>query len=93
VVNPCNHVNQVVGDRDFGHGAAKDEVGLAIRWLDRVVRGIDNGVEDEPPVRIFVMGANEWRFENEWPLARTAFTRYYLRAFWSRGKSVNTSSI
>ena len=79
VANPCDHINEVVGDRDFGHGAAKDEVGLAIRWLDRVVRGIDNGVEDEPPVQIFVMGANEWRFENEWPLARTAFTRYYLR--------------
>jgi len=80
VVNPCDHLNQVVGDRDFGAEAAKDEVGLAIRWLDFVVRGIDNGMKDEPPVLIFVMGINEWRFEREWPLARTEFTRYYLHS-------------
>ena len=77
-VNPCDHVNQVVGDRDFGETAAKDEVGLAIRWLDSVLKGRNNGIEDEPPVRIFVMGTNEWRLENEWPLARTEFTTYHL---------------
>ena len=77
-VNPSDHLNHVVGDRDFGENADKDEVGLAIRWLDSVMRGIDNGVKEEPPVRIFVMGVNEWRFEHEWPLARTEFTRYYL---------------
>ena len=53
---------------------------LAIRWLDFVVKGNDNGIRGEPKVRLFVMGINEWRLENEWPLARTRFTKYYLHA-------------
>ena len=90
VVNPCDHLNQVVGDRDFGEVAAKDEVGLAIRWLNRVIKGEDNGIDAEPPVRIFVMGRNEWRFESEWPLARTVFTEYYLRVDGSPGGGLST---
>ena len=35
---------------------------------------------DDPPVKIFVMGDNVWRTENEWPLARTEFTPYYLHS-------------
>jgi putative CocE/NonD family hydrolase len=78
VIDPSEHLNRVYSDRDFGPEANKDEVGLAIRWFDYLLRGIDTGVKDELPVKIFVMGVNEWRFENEWPLARTAFTPYYL---------------
>lgn len=51
-----------------------------IRWLDYVVKGIDTGIKDEPPVKIFVLGANKWRYENQWPLARTRFTKYYFRS-------------
>ncbi|MBC8229302.1 CocE/NonD family hydrolase [bacterium] len=80
VINPSDHLNKVVGDRDFGRNAQKDEVGLAIRWLDYVIKGIDTGIKDEPPVKIFVMGINKWRFENEWPLARTQFTKYYFHS-------------
>ena len=80
VINPSDHGNQVVGDRDFGKNAAKDEVGIAIRWLDYLLKGIDNGIKDEPPVRIFVVGINEWRFEHEWPLARTRYTNYYIHS-------------
>lgn len=80
VINPADHVNRVVGDRQFGKKATKDEVELAIRWLDAVVKGIDNGISEEAPIRIFVMGANEWRYENEWPLARTVFTNYFFHS-------------
>ena len=52
-----------------------DEV---LRWYDYWLKGIDTGIMNEPPVKIFVMGANRWRFENEWPLARTQWTKYYL---------------
>ena len=80
-ISPTTHSrNRVAGDRDFGENPEKDEIGLAIRWLDYVVKGIDNGICDEPKVRIFVMGVNEWHLENEWPLARTRFTKYYLHA-------------
>ncbi len=90
IVNPSDHVNNVVGDRDFGTNAGKDEVGLAIRWLDYVIKGIDNGIKDEPPVRIFAMGANEWRSEGEWPLARTMFTRYYFHSNGSKDGWLDT---
>ena len=80
VINPADHVNRIVGDRPFGESAAKDEVELAIRWLDAVIKGVDNGVSEEAPIRIFVMGANQWRYEREWPLARTTFTNYYFHS-------------
>ncbi len=69
-----------IGDIAFGHGAALDIVQEQIRWYDRRLRGIDNGIDDEPPVHIFVMGDNVWRSEKEWPLARTQFTNYYLHS-------------
>jgi putative CocE/NonD family hydrolase len=79
-INPSDHLNRIVGDRDFGQDAPKDEITLAVRWLDHVLKGVDNGVQDEPPIRIFVMGINRWRSEHEWPLARTRFTKYYFHA-------------
>ena len=80
VVNPTNHYNVQVGERDFGRDADKDELGLAIRWLDHVIKRIDNGVKEEPPISIFVMGTNQWRGEYEWPLARTLPTKYYFHS-------------
>jgi predicted acyl esterase len=50
-----------------------------IRWSDHWLKGIDTGIMDEPPIKMFVMGINKWRFENDWPLARTEWTRLYLR--------------
>jgi predicted acyl esterase len=51
-----------------------------VRWHDHWLKGIDTGITDEPPIKIFVMGINKWRFENEWPLARTEWTKYYLQS-------------
>ena len=49
-----------------------------VRWHDYWLKGIDTGILDEPPIKMFVMGINKWKFENEWPLARTKYTKYYL---------------
>jgi hypothetical protein len=49
-----------------------------VRWYDYWLKGIDTGIMDEPPIKLFVMGVNKWRFENEWPLARTKWTKFYL---------------
>lgn len=49
-----------------------------IRFFDYWVRGHENGVPNEAPIQLFVLGAGEWRDENEWPLARTEFTPFYL---------------
>jgi putative CocE/NonD family hydrolase len=65
---------------DFGAAAAVDLLRLQLRWFDYWLKGINNGVAQEPPVKIFVMGENYWRYENEWPLARTRYTNYYLRS-------------
>ena len=66
------------GDVDLGHGGEFDLPGLHLDWYDRRLRGIENGVDDEPPVRIYVMGDAEWRSETEWPLARTEYRPLYL---------------
>ena len=50
-----------------------------VRWTEYWGAGVDNGIMDEPLVKIFTMGINKWKFENEWPLARTKYTKYYLQ--------------
>jgi putative CocE/NonD family hydrolase len=67
-----------VGELDFGEEAVMNQAELMLRWFDNQLKGIDNGMNEEPPVKIFVMGDNKWRFENEWPLARTQYVNYYL---------------
>jgi uncharacterized protein len=52
-----------------------------IRFFDYWLKGIDNGVMAEPPVKLAIRkGAHafEWRSEHEWPLARTRWTKFYL---------------
>lgn len=49
-----------------------------LRWYDHWLKGIDTGVLDEPPVRYWVMGANEWRTGEDWPLPETRWTKLYL---------------
>lgn len=79
VIGPWEHgVSRNVGDMDWGEAAAVDGNALALRWFDYWLKGVDNGVADEPPVKIFVMGKNEWRYENEYPLAATKYTPLYL---------------
>jgi len=56
-----------------------EEYDIVLRWYDHWLKGIDTGIMDEPPIRIFVQGINQWRYENEWPLARTKWTKFYLR--------------
>jgi X-Pro dipeptidyl-peptidase C-terminal non-catalytic domain len=53
---------------------------LQLRWFDHWLKGMDNGVDREPPLDLFIMGKNEWTKENEWPLKRTKWTPYYLHS-------------
>jgi putative CocE/NonD family hydrolase len=93
VIGPWGHgqFEEVQGDLSFGmraSGLAADIQGMQLRWFDHWLKGVDNGLPTEPPVKIFVMGANRWRDEQAWPLARTAWTEYYLHS----GGHANTSS-
>ena len=55
------------GDREFGPDAAIDFDEVVLRWMDHYVRSSANGVENEAPVRYFVMGSNQWRDAQNWP--------------------------
>jgi putative CocE/NonD family hydrolase len=69
-----------LGEVDFGPTAKIDLSATLLRWFDHWLKGIDTGLMNEPPVRIFVMGANKWRDENEWPPARAKFVKYFLHS-------------
>jgi putative CocE/NonD family hydrolase len=80
IVGPWDHRctrtrNRQLGAIDFGPGAETDLPALERDWLAHVLR---REGERPAPVRLFVMGDNTWREEQEWPLARTRWTRYYL---------------
>src|SRR5699024_2684144 len=45
-------------------------------WL----KGVETGINEDAPVKVFVMGINEWRSEQEWPLARTEYTPFYFHS-------------
>jgi putative CocE/NonD family hydrolase len=51
-----------------------------LRFFDRWLKGEQNGVDDDAPIKLFVMGEKVWRYEHEWPLARTQWTEYYLHS-------------
>ena len=61
-------------------GAAIDWHGMQLAWFDRWLRGEDNGVDSDPGVYIFVMGANEWRAEERWPLPDAETMTLFLRS-------------
>ena len=68
-----------IGDVTFGKSAVLDTDGTILRWFDYALKGVRNEYATGAPVRIFVMGENKWRDEQEFPLARTRYTNYYLR--------------
>lgn len=87
VLGPWYHGGNLrtnAGGVDFGFSSMMEPRALEARWFDRWLKGSNNGVDTDPGVRIFVMGAEAWREEKEWPLARTEYTPYYLH---SRGSA------
>ena len=90
IVGPWPHhlsLSTHTGDVDFGAQSMVDLEALEQRWFDYWRKGIDTGIVDEPPLRLFIMGINEWRDEHEWPLARTDWQEWHLRS----GGNANTA--
>ena len=89
LIGPWSHggFTNPIGELNFGFGSSAafidlqvDFVSLQVRWFDHWLKGIDTGMLKEAPIKLFVMGANVWRDEQEWPLARAVDTRYYLHS-------------
>jgi uncharacterized protein len=82
VLGPWGHTDQPMRkfhDRDFGQEAvAIDLQREYLRWFDRWLKGIDNGIDREPLVAVFAMGANRWLRGNHYPLEGTTLERWYL---------------
>ena len=66
------------GEREFGPAARIDYDQVVLRWMDHYLRGMNNGVEREKPVRLFLMGEDRWRSEETWPPADAKPTSFYL---------------
>src|SRR5262249_29870733 len=83
IVGPWPHALSAstrTGDIDFGAHSMVDLEALELRWFDYWLNGIRNGIDAEPPLRLFVMGTNVWRDEHEWPLARTDWQKWHLHS-------------
>ncbi len=81
LIGPWSHEEEIEtfrGDVDLtaAHTVIRDH---ELVFYDRYLKDAANGWEERPPLELFVLGANEWRGEREWPLARTEFTPFYLR--------------
>jgi uncharacterized protein len=76
-----------VGDLDFGPAAEFNEDEITLAWYDYLFKNVTNDFASPKLVRIFVMGANQWRDEDDWPLARAHNARYFLH---SGGKANST---
>jgi predicted acyl esterase len=51
-----------------------------LRWYDLWLKGVDTGMMEEPPIKLNILGSG-YRYEHEWPLARTVWKKLYLRSF------------
>ena len=69
-----------VGDVDFGPNGAFSEDDVTLDWYDFLFKGAQNQFASGKPVKIFVLGTNQWREEEAWPLARAKETKYFLHS-------------
>jgi hypothetical protein len=70
----------VVGEVDFGKQSYVDTWDLALRWYDYIMKGRDNGIGSEAPIRVFLMGRNTWLDLQDWPAPGTKEVRYHLHS-------------
>ncbi|MBI4612832.1 MAG: CocE/NonD family hydrolase [Planctomycetes bacterium] len=81
VMGPWGHAfnsARKLGEVDFGPEGVVDLDSVVLRFFDRYLKGVQNGIDREDPVFVFVMGENRWRREKDWPLPGTVPTRLYL---------------
>lgn len=83
IIGPWQHkVNRStkIGDMDFGNSALIDLRNIELQWFDRFLKGVNNEIDKDLPVEIFVLGENKWRKEKSWPPEDVKYTPYYLHS-------------
>jgi len=79
LVGPWGHgPGTSFGDLDFGAHAFVDLFEEELRYYDFHLKGIQNGIDTEKPVKIFYMGENKWRHEDNWPIPGTQYKALYM---------------
>ena len=79
IIGPWGHgSSQSFGGVDFTPDAQLDYFERQLKFYDRHLKDIKNGIDDEPPVKLFYMGINEWRSEDDWPIPGTEYRNLYL---------------
>jgi putative CocE/NonD family hydrolase len=81
VIGPWTHFfnsSRAIGRVDYGDEAVIDLDARILRFFDRYLKGVENGIEHEAPVHVFTMGTNRWHAEKDWPVPETRFTKLYL---------------
>jgi hypothetical protein len=70
-----------IGDVDFGpHAMENGYTDVILDWYDFLFKGIKNQFAADKPVKLFVMGANEYRQEDDWPPPQARNTKYFLHS-------------
>jgi putative CocE/NonD family hydrolase len=81
IVGPWGHTasaHRMIGDRDFGQDALLNLEREYIRWMDFWLKGVQNGIDKESLVSLFVMGSNKWLKGQTYPLELTDFKKMLL---------------
>jgi putative CocE/NonD family hydrolase len=79
VIGPWPHNMSIkFPEVDFGPNSSAAVRTMQLDWMDHWLKGKESAMISRPPVRIFVMGINEWREEREWPILRAKPTPFYL---------------
>lgn len=90
-----------IGERSFGVNSGGDSIdgevditSLHIKWFEHWLKENNASIEEnEDPVKLFVMGLNEWRTEREWPLKRTEYTPYYFHSDGQANKNLQSGQL
>ena len=85
VIGPWHHGRPLFGpspnpEIGFGVHAGMDVDGMALRWFDRWLKGVDNGADSESPLTIYTLGSNRWRTADSWPPRGVTYVEYYLHS-------------
>ncbi len=64
---------------DYDHTQGFDNYAIeCVRFFDRYLKGIENGIDEEPPFYIYTTGSDAWNFYDEWPLTAEEMTPWYF---------------